>query len=149
MRAMHNSIPIILVLSVVGMLACSKPADQPQPVNSQSNKNTTPTASAKKTTATGTIAANPNPIKVCDGTGSGVTTLTWSASGTSMIEVRMGSPDGGQFARTGPAGGTKQTGKWVGNGAVVYLQDVSEGKPLTSEYTIATLTINTTTQGCP
>jgi hypothetical protein len=63
--------------------------------------------------------------------------------------VRFGSPSGDQFARTGPSGGTKQTGKWVGNGTLVYLQDVSDNKPLTYEYTIATLTLGVTSAGCP
>jgi hypothetical protein len=41
------------------------------------------------------------------------------------------------------------TGKWVLDGTKVYLQDVTGGKPLTAEYTIATLTIGVTSAGCP
>src|SRR5262245_31332973 len=41
---------------------------------------------------TGSISANPNPIQVCDGTGLGSTTLTWTSTGTTTVEVHMGSP---------------------------------------------------------
>jgi hypothetical protein len=146
-----------LVLSAVVFLAlaiagCGGQQGQPQTGNA--NKTDAKQASAptsaveKKTAATGTITADPNPIKVCDGSNAGVTTLSWSVTGTPEVELRIGSPDGGQFARTGPVG-RKETGKWVGDGMVIYLQDVYNGKPLTAEYTIATVTLNTTREGCP
>src|SRR5262245_51718126 len=109
----RNLFLVILALVMLPMLACSNRSNQPQP-SETANKNAAPPPPAKKTTATGTISANPNPIKVCDGTGAGVTSLTWSATGTPLVEVRIGFPNGDQFARTGPSGGTKQTGKWVG-----------------------------------
>lgn len=108
-----------------------------------------PAAPAKsKTTATGKLTASPNPIKVCDKTGSGITTISWTATGTNAVEVRVGRPDGDLFAKAVPDGSWK-TGKWVGDGMVFYLQDVSGGKPLTAENTIATAVVNVTAIGCP
>jgi hypothetical protein len=114
----------------------------------QSNKpqNTSPTTKDK--TATGTIAAIPNPIKVCDKSGSGITTLTWTSNGTTKVEVHVGKPDGDLFAAT-ESNGTWTTGKWVSDGVVFFLQDVSGGKALTRENTLATTTVNVTSQGCP
>jgi hypothetical protein len=62
--------------------------------------------------------------------------------------VRIGSPAGGLLAAAGGPG-SKQTGKWVGSGTTFYLQDVSNGLPSTAENTIATVSVNVTTQGCP
>jgi RHS repeat-associated protein len=97
---------------------------------------------------TGSITAGPNPIQVCDGSGLGVTTLSWTSTGTSLVEVHVGSPTGALFAQTGPSG-TNTTGKWVANGTVFYLQDVSGGLPLTAANTLATVTVGVTTSGCP
>jgi len=137
----------ILAASLPAMLACS--GEKNQPANTQVNTDTPTRAIEKKSKATGSITANPNPIRVCDGTGTGVTALTWSASGTTKVEARIGSPDGGLFAHTGPDGGTKKTGRWVSDGMIIYLQDVSDGRPLTSDNTIGTLTLKVTTAGCP
>lgn len=101
-----------------------------------------------KTTATGTLNANPNPIVACDGSGSGVTTTSWTLSGTKKIEVRIGSPDGALFA-SAERGGSWSTGNWVINGTVFYLQDVSDGRPLMANNTLATVTVNVTDAGCP
>jgi hypothetical protein len=66
---------------------------------------------------------------VCDGTGLGVTHLSWSAPAGGAVEVRVGKPDGALFARTGNVG-EKDTGKWVGDGAVFFLvRAVVPGKP--------------------
>lgn len=138
-QLMRNSTLLIFALSLGATLACSTAT----PTNTNSGTATL----EKKTKATGTITADPNPIKVCDKSGSGMTKLTWSASGTSTVEVRIGAPDGALFTNTPAGGGTAETGKWMGNGTVVYLQE--GGKPLTSEYTIAKVTVNFTTDGCP
>jgi hypothetical protein len=99
-------------------------------------------------TERGTLTAEPNPITVCDGSRTGVTTLTWTSTGTTAVEIHVGKPDGDLFMRTGPSG-TGTTHKWVGNGMVFYLQDVSGGRPLTRENTLATITVNVTDTGCP
>lgn len=94
-----------------------------------------------------TIKAEPNPVRVCDGSGVGVTKLTWASAGTSRVEVHVSSPDGALFAQTAPSG-TGETGKWVTEGMTFYLQDVSGGKSLTAENTLATETVKVTTDGC-
>src|SRR5690349_1791562 len=95
----------------------------------------------------GLISANPNPIIVCDGTGLGITTLTWSSAGTTLVEVHLKTPSGTLVAQSGP-NGTVTTGKWVTNGSAFYLQDVSGGLPLTSANTLATVTVSVVSTGC-
>jgi hypothetical protein len=140
-----------LTLAAAGLCgwACtSSPSDSQNkaPANPPAS---VPAAPAKpKTTASGKLTANPNPIKVCDKTGTGITTVSWTATGTTAIEVRVGKPDGDLFAKAVPDGSWK-TGKWVGDGMIFYLQDVSGGKPLTAENTIATAVVSVTAVGCP
>jgi len=98
-------------------------------------------------TPSGTLAANPNPIQVCDGTGQGVTTLSWTASNVTAVQVRAGAPNGTLVASGGTSGNVT-TGKWVTNGTVFYLQNVSNGLPLTSANTLATRTVGVITAGC-
>ena len=95
----------------------------------------------------GSITAAPNPVAACDGSGLGVTTLSWVSTGASIVEVRLGSPSGPPFARTGPSG-TATTGKWVTQGMTFFLQDVSDGRPLTPDNTLATVTMTATTSRC-
>ena len=96
----------------------------------------------------GTISANANAIQVCDGSGTGVTTLTWTTSVLTNVEVHIDSPTGTLFASSGPGTFSKTTGKWVTQGMVFYLQNVSSGLPLTSANTLASVTINLTKNGC-
>ena len=95
--------------------------------------------------ASGSLTANPSPIQVCDGSGLGVTTLSWTSNGTSVVEVHLDEPTGMLLATTGPSG-TVTTGKWVGNATQFFLQDVSGGLPLSPENTLATVTVYLT--GC-
>ena len=151
---MKRVMPVLATLiAMAGTFAISSCTSNPE--QSQTNKpqvsanaNTVATQRPPKTTATGAITASPNPIKVCDASGSGLTTVSWTSTGATDLEVHIGKPDGDLFARTGPYGSWK-TGKWVGNGMVFYLQDVSGGKPLTRENTIATVTVAVTNEGCP
>jgi hypothetical protein len=99
------------------------------------------------TTANGTLTADPNPIKVCHPSRSGMTTISWRVTGTSEVEVRVGRPNGDLLAKSGP-NGAWPTAEWVVEGTVFYLQDVSNGRPLTPENTIATLTVHVTSEGC-
>ena len=101
------------------------------------------------TPPTGTLTATPNPVQVCDGSGQGVVTLNWtSGAGVSAVEIRKGAPNG-PLVKSGGASGSFTTNKWVTNGMVFYLQNVTYGLPLTSANTLATVTVNVTTQGCP
>jgi hypothetical protein len=86
----------------------------------------------------GTIALDPNPIH--DSSGLGVTTVSWNSSGASDVEVHINSPSGPTFALWGPGPGFEVTGRWVSNGMKFYLQDVSNGRPLTSANTLAVAT---------
>ncbi|MFQ5741001.1 MAG: hypothetical protein ACE5JX_18520 [Acidobacteriota bacterium] len=88
-----------------------------------------------------TFTADPNPIQVCEGP-VGKTTIIWDAPGVQKVEVRVGSPDGTVFTRTGPKG-SKETGQWVRNGMVFYLLDASDG------FVLATVRVKFTRTGCP
>jgi len=89
---------------------------------------------------TGLITAEPNPFRP-DSEGLGQTTLSWLAHGTSRVEVHVDAPDGLLFARHGPGRYSQPTGQWVRDGTTFYLQNVSKRLPLTSENTIATVTV--------
>lgn len=91
-------------------------------------------ASATATTDGAYITASPNPIIVASG--DGVSTISWSAPGTPAVQVRVGSPTGPVLAYSGPTG-SAQTGSWITDGTVFYLQtantgDGSPGTPLAS-----------------
>lgn len=90
--------------------------------------------------STGAITANPNPVQTRDIYGLGKTTLDWHSEKTEMVEVRIGSPDGPLLSRTGSRG-SATTGTWVSNGMVFFLQDVTDGLPLTLANTLAMVTV--------
>ena len=69
-----------------------------------------------------------------------MTTISWMAPGAEAVEVRIGSPNGALFA-AGSSRGLAQTGLWVPDGMTFYLQDISGGKPLTEENTLATVVV--------
>jgi len=95
----------------------------------------------------GSIEATPPVIRVCDGTGLGVATVVWSAPDVDRAEVRLHGPEGPLFA-VGGVTGTAKTGKWVRNGMIFYLQDVSPGQTASYGRTLATLTVEVTDAGC-
>jgi len=86
------------------------------------------------------LTASPNPIPVLGNAFHGSTTLSWNAPDAQVIEIRIGSSDGPIFAYMGNRGSI-QTGAWVSDGMTFYLQDVTGGKPLTSDYTLAELVV--------
>ena len=141
----------LFALACLGLFSLSTWSCTPTPTDSTANKNqAAPQPVAKvKTTATGTLTAAPTPIKVCDKSGTGITTISWTANGASAIEIHIGKPDGDTFVSKADPVGHWTTGKWVGNGTTFYLQDVSGGKPLGPENTIATLSVAVTSEGCP
>ena len=149
-RILMSLITPLLLLSA----ACSKPSD-----STVSSSGPAPTASpvtsaparpvVADSVAKGvTFTASANPIKVCDGSGLGIATLSWNAPGVGIVAVHIAAPDGAMPARGG-AEGAVTTGKWVGDGTVFYLQDVTGGAKPTAANTIGTLTVNVTTAGCP
>ena len=86
------------------------------------------------------LTAVPNPITV-RGTSVGSTTISWIAPDAQAIEIHIGSSSGPLFAAGGDRG-SAQTGPWVSEGMTFYLQDVTGGNPLTSNYTLATLVVH-------
>jgi hypothetical protein len=88
------------------------------------------------------IQASSNPILVPPGTELGATTIYWTApASASTVEVHVGAPDGPVLVQ-GSSVGTAQTGDWVSDGTVFYLQDVTKNKPLTPANTLATVTVH-------
>jgi len=88
----------------------------------------------------GSITAEPNPFQA-DSDGLGRATLSWTSYGTSLVEVRIDAPDGPLFAKSGAGRGSHETDLWLRDGTTFYLQNVSGNLPLTSENTIATVTL--------
>jgi hypothetical protein len=70
----------------------------------------------------------------------GRTTLTWQVPAAMAVEIHVGAPDGVLFA-SGKGPGQEQTGFWVKNGTEFFLQDVTNGKALSSENTVARVTV--------
>lgn len=153
MKLIKHYLPFLLLLTGLCLSACS--GGSTNPANNQSSGS--PAATSGAATASNKspripnviFTASPNPIKICDGSQYGVTNVTHEAPGVSTVEVRVGQVDGGLLAHTIGAKITSTTGKWVHDGLVLYLQDVSDGKTLTPENTLATLTLRVTTEGCP
>ncbi len=116
------------------------PGDYPVSVtnsNGTSNSKTFTVTSGSANSHTGTLTANPNPIITNETLG--VTTLSWTTD-SPLVEVHVNSPSGALFARAGGSG-SAPTGMWVGNNSKFYLQDVSNNYSLTTEHTLATLTV--------
>ena len=87
------------------------------------------------------LTASPNPIPVTGNASLGQTTLSWNAPNADVIEIHIGSPSGALFTQMGTRGSI-QTGLWVSDGLTFYLQDVTGGNPLTSDYTLATIVVH-------
>jgi len=83
----------------------------------------------------------PNPIPVTGGATLGTATLTWKAPNAQIIEIHVGSPTGPLFSHFGFKG-SATTGAWVNDGMTFYLQDVTGGKPLTADNTLATAVVH-------
>lgn len=132
---------LVITVSLLSFAGCSN--NPPAPPAAA----TSPAAAAS--TAPGvSFTADPNPIKVCDGSGLGVTSLYWKTPAIKEVEIHINAPDGPLLARGG-AEGKGQTQKWVANGMVFYLQDTTGMDKTLAERTIGTLTVHLTTEGCP
>jgi len=128
---------MIVIAIVLFLTGCSKKPPESQ-LQTDRSGNKRPT---------GSITASPNPIRVCGEALTGVTSLTWTSEGTTSVEVHVDSPAGALLSRS-TASGSANTGNWVVNGQVFYLQDVSNNEPLTPLTTIATVTVTHTKEGC-
>jgi glycosyltransferase involved in cell wall biosynthesis len=87
----------------------------------------------------GSISASPNPIVIYQ-SGRRVTNISWTSKKTKKVEIRLGAPDGILFSISGSSG-SSITGNWLKNGMIFYLQDVSDGKPLTKANTLDVIKI--------
>jgi len=95
---------------------------------------------APNPTPSGSISAWPNPFAP-DPNGLGQTTLVWTSVGTTQVEIHVNAPNGPGFAGSGQGSYALGTGHWVNDGMIFYLQNVSNGLPLTSANTLATVTM--------
>ena len=142
----------ILFLSLTAVLIVSGCSKQ-QNATTQPGTSSAPAAQSLASPLTmnakgAAIQAAPNPIQVCDGSGLGITTLHYKfLPPVKTVDVRIGSPSGPQMAHS-TIEMSSTTGKWVNDGMIFYLQDVSDGKPLTPENTLATVTVKLTNAGC-
>jgi hypothetical protein len=84
--------------------------------------------------------AQPQHIVQPDHSGLGVTELFWKVDDGVKIEIHVNSPNGQLFA-VGEKTGHAPTAKWVTNGMKFFLQNVTNGKPLTAENTLAIVTM--------
>jgi hypothetical protein len=89
----------------------------------------------------GYLLLEQGPMQNPAGQSYGSATLNWSTTTATNVEVHVGSPNGPLFTAGGPQGSATASG-WVTNGMTFFLQDTSNGEPLTSEFTIATQTVN-------
>ena len=84
----------------------------------------------------GFIIASPNPApSSARNVGLVSVALEWAAAGTEAVEVRLGRPDGPLISHANAAGRT-ETGEWVSDGTVFYLQNVFGTLPLTRNNTL-------------
>lgn len=88
-----------------------------------------------------TLTANPNPIPVTGSAFLGQTNISWNAPASSIIQVRVGAPDG-TLLTDNVNSGSMMTGLWVSDGMTFYLQDVSQGQANTAANTLATLVVH-------
>ena len=93
------------------------------------------------------LTVTPSRVAVCDGSGLAVVSVSWSVPDSTNLEVRVGAP-GGPLLTQRSGNGSANTGKWVTDGMVFYLQDVTGGHPLTTANTLATATAHVTSEGC-
>jgi SAM-dependent methyltransferase len=94
-----------------------------------------------RTKPVGSLAAEPNPFRA-DSRGRGSPTVAWMTYATSRVEIHVNAADGPIFARSGPGRFSKKIGpRGACDGTRLYLQDVSDGLPLTPENTIAVVTL--------
>jgi hypothetical protein len=88
----------------------------------------------------GYLLLSQNPIQIPAGQTFGSVTLNWSSNNATAVEVHVNAPDGPLVTGGGPQGTGTASG-WVTAGTVFYLQDRTNGAPLTPQFTISTQTV--------
>jgi 2-polyprenyl-3-methyl-5-hydroxy-6-metoxy-1,4-benzoquinol methylase len=86
------------------------------------------------------ITADPNPL-ITDSSALGRVILSWKTYGTSRVEIHVNAPNGNMFTASGPGCFSEKTGLWAQAGMTFYLQNVSNGLPLTADNTLAKVTL--------
>src|SRR5271157_2318515 len=123
---------ITIVLTLIG---CGKSGSD----ESSAGAGQTPTSSVAVANPRATFTADPNPATVSDGTKLGVTKLTWNTTATKSVEIHVGKPEGPLLCR-GTSTGSCDTGKWVTDGMIFFLQD-SAGNVTDSSATLAAVRV--------
>jgi hypothetical protein len=96
-------------------------------------------ANGAGSTAPGQDGFTATPITLAAGQNFGSTTLTWRTSTASRVQIRVGSPVGTPMTGLEGPTGSAQTGNWVTDGMMFYLQDASDGDSSGPLKTIATM----------
>jgi len=109
----------------------------------------TSTSGNTSSTPQGAITANPNPITLAAGKLVGRTTVSWQATGVTQVQIRVGSPTGTPFTGFMNPTGSAETGDWVSDGLVFYLQDASDGNSAGSAKTIASVRVSVSSPNVP
>jgi hypothetical protein len=89
------------------------------------------------------LIARPAHIVQPNGSGAGSTDIYWSVPEGVAFEIHVGAPNGPLFSAGDKSGHARAEG-WVANGMQFFLQDVSGGKPLASEHTLASVKVEVT-----
>lgn len=92
-----------------------------------------------------TLSVFTNPAFIFDGTGLVRASFAWNAPAAKEVDVRVGAPDGSSLGRFPSVFGV-MTDKWVADGTVFFIQDVTDNKPLTADNTLGTVTMSVRTQ---
>ncbi len=91
----------------------------------------------------GYLLLSQNPIQIPTGQTTGSATLNWASVNATTVEVHVNAPNGPLVTGGGPQGTGTASG-WVTAGTVFYLQDRTNGAPLTPQFTIAAQTVAST-----
>ena len=89
-----------------------------------------------RTSVQAALVAIPPFIAQPDAHGLGMVELKWTAAAGLRTEIHVNAPDG-PLLTSGGAMGEARTENWVKDGTEFFLQDVTEGKPLTPDFTLA------------
>jgi hypothetical protein len=92
-----------------------------------------------------TLVAVPPRIDNPNAHGLGMVQLKWFTRPGRQVEIHVNAPDG-QMLTSGQSTGQAWTGEWVSNGMEFFLQDVTDGRPLTPRFTLARVKIAVTSR---
>lgn len=83
----------------------------------------------------GSLGISPNPA-AASGRGTASVVLSWTAAGTDIVEIHLGSPNGPLVSHTGSVGRI-ETPEWVADRMIFYLQSSFGGASLAFDNTLA------------